>query len=143
MKTKLLRAEEELKSLSRRRMAAEGLRVQIRMLEADAVGIGGCDATRPKVDEPRRKGGIRTTLEERTLLEEKEKALSTWVQHVEKVLKSLPYMQEQILRGWYCSGMLPGDATLQLEKELHVSRATIYNLRERALKEFASRFGLL
>lgn len=143
MKTALLRAEEELKSLSRRRMAAEGLRVQIRMLEADAVGIGGYDAARPKVDERRKKGGIRTTLEERTLLEEKEKALSEWIQHVEKALKSLLPMEEKVLRVWYCSKLKPGDASAQLEQTLHVGRSKVYEIRNEALEEFALRLGLL
>lgn len=144
MITVLERTAEELKMLNVRRQAVKGIQVRMRMLETDAAGIGGFDLTRPRVNGKQKKtSGRLGTVEEKERLQQQERALQGWIEHMEQALSALHPDDEKILRAFYCENKRSGEASRMLMDELHVSLAEIYRMRERALADLAARLGYI
>ena len=139
------RAITDIQLLEERERAADGLLVQIRELEADNVGVSGIDTRKVPVQgggnaQERR---LAAYLDRKTKLEAKERALRELAKHTRRVLGSLQLPERVVLTTLYCSGQRRGDAVCSLEFQLHMSRATIYRLRERALWNFAYGMGYI
>lgn len=141
MNTILERTADELRKLNSRRQAVNGIRVRIRMLETDVVGIGGVDFSRPRVNEQQKRSGRTAVVEERDRLRQQEKALSAWIEHVEQSLSQMHPEDQRILRVLYCENRKKGDALRILEQEVHVGRSEIYRMRDKALEDLSERLG--
>ena len=137
------RAVTAIQLLEVRERAADGLLVQIRELEADNVGVSGIDTRKVPVQgggnaQERR---LAAYLDRKATLEAKERALREQVKHTRCVLDSLPLPERVVLTTLYGSDQRRGDAVRSLEFQLHMSQASIYRLRERALWAFAYGMG--
>lgn len=139
----LERTAKELKALESRRQAVKGIRVRIRMLETDVVGIGGFDHERPRVNESKGRSGRYGNMEERDELQRRERALQGWIEHMESSLAGMHPEDQRILREFYCTGKPAGEAVRVLEEALNMSRSDIYRKREGALSELAARLGYI
>lgn len=137
------RAVTDLQLLEIRRQAAEGLRAQIAMVEADILSLSGVSYSKT----PIRGGGnqqeqrLCAYIDRKSGLEAKEKAMHKLVRHTERVLNSLGEPKRTVLVTFYCRGLRPGEAVRRLEGELHMAQASIYRIRERGLWEFACQMG--
>lgn len=137
------RAITAIQLLEVRERAADGILVQIRELEADNVSVSGVDTRKAPI-----KGGgnaqerrLAAYIDRKAKLEQKEKVLREQVKHTRRVLDSLSLPERVVLTTLYCSDQRRGDAVRSLEFQLHMSQASIYRLRERALCAFAYGMG--
>ena len=138
------RAIDDLKLLGVRRQAVEGLRAQIADVEADAVNLTGSSGGTPiKGGGNRQEKKLCTYIDRKMELEAKESLLRLQVRQTERALAALGKTERAVLVTCFCEGQRPGKAIRELEGRLHMSQATIYRVRERALYNFAYIAGYL
>ena len=145
MKNEILeQASKDIRLLSVRRQAIEGIRARIRLLDADVGAIGGSDFDRLKVKRSRnRHGRQHTRLEQKERLQEQEGALLAIIEHTERVLQQMHEDDALVLSSFYGDEAHRGEVVRRLGEQLHVSQTEIYRIRERALEEFAGRMGYI
>lgn len=128
-----------LRKQEQNRLAADGLQAQIRQLQADMVSETELGyVTADKIASSRR---IKALVDQKRVLEAREKALRCHVKQVERVLASLPEQENEVLTTFFCKNLTPGVALRRLERQLNVEQSQVYNIRKRALRHFACRMG--
>ena len=145
MQEHMARAAEDIRLLEVRKQAAHSLRARIRMVEADACSLGSSTSSAVPV----RGGGNRQEqrvigmISRKEKLEKQERALRNMVIQTERALYKLPEQERALLLTFYGSGLRRGDAVRRLERQLHVSQATVYRLRDKALRSVAAMLGYI
>ena len=139
------RAIDDLMLLEVRRQAAEGVRIRIRQLEADAVSLSAVSYSTI----PTRGGGNRqeqrlcAMMAKKERLERERDNLISIVEYTEACLARLPDRERAVLSAFYLNRLSRGEAVRKLERELYVSEATVYRIRERALTTLAMMMGYI
>ena len=130
-----------LRNLESDRLAADGILLQIKQLESDMVTLSEMGYIHAQGEKITPENRMRALIDEKARLVTREKVKREHVLHVERVMKSLPERQRTVLEVFYCSNYEPGEALRRLERQLNVEQAQIYNIRRRALRNFATRIG--
>lgn len=143
MRDYLRRAADDVATLAVKKMALESVRTQIAMLEAEACSTRGVGYKSTPVSG----GGNRQEqkwcayIDRKTKYEDRERVMVAKIAKIERALQSLSDQERTVLDALYCHGTPKGEAVRKLERALHVSSATVYRIRERALWQLACRLG--
>ena len=137
------RALTDLEQLEQRRLAVDGLGVQIRQLEADAASLPGvrCDSVPVRGGGNKQERRLCALVESKQKLEREQASLRELVAHTERALKSLPEKERITLTELYTKDKYRGEAVRELEERLHVGRSEVYRIKDQALRQFALRMG--
>lgn len=138
----MVRAAEDIKQLSDRRQAVVSVRVQIRNLEEDMVSLGGgCNSVPVSGGGNRQERRLIALISRKDNLLKRERALCDLIRRTEAALNALPEQSRTVLLTVYASDLPQGTAMRQLERELHISQATVYRIRDKALIRLATMLG--
>ena len=106
-----------LRKQEQNRLAADGLQAQIRQLQADMVSETELGyVTADKIASSRR---IKALVDQKRVLEAREKALRCHVKQVERVLASLPEQENEVLTTFFCKNLTPAAAVIRLQMKLN------------------------
>ncbi len=140
MEEYISQAENDLRLLNVRKQAIQSKKAQIRMVEADAYSLSSSGASAV----PIRGGGNQQEarlcgmIDRKDKLRREERALRDIVRATERALAALSDDERDVLKMFYIGERLP---VREMEERLHISRAGVYRLRERALLQFARLMG--
>ncbi|MBQ9841600.1 MAG: hypothetical protein IJO42_00645 [Clostridia bacterium] len=133
------RAIRALKTWEQDRQAVNGLQVQIDRLTADMIALTELGYVPSHPDAPR--VTMKTLVDRKNALMVEQTALRDHLTHVERVMSALNEREREVLTVFYCKNLTSGVALRRLERQLNVEQAQVYNIRKRALRNFAKRMG--
>ena len=143
MRDYLRRAADDVATLAVKKMALESVRTQIAMLEAEACSTRGVGYKSAPVSGG---GNLQeqkwcSYIDQKVKCEERERLMSAQIAQIERAIQSLSEQERVVIDALYCRGTPKGEAVRKLERALHVSSASVYRIRERALWQLACRLG--
>ena len=135
----------ELQLLESRKMAIGAYNIQIKRLDNDIEALSGVSYGSTPVQGGGNKTEARLArwLDRKARLERERAALAELVEHTEECIGRLSEREQAVLTAFYLSDLPHGEAVRKLERELYVSEATVYRLREKALVKMAAMLGYI
>ncbi len=136
-------AEGALRNLEKDRQAIDGIGAQILEKQADMIHLTELGYGQPDAKEGAPSPRMRKLLDEKRVLEAKEKALTAHVKQVDRVLAVMGERDRDVLRECYVVGQRRSRTAivLCLCQRWNISRSEVYRQRDEALWEFAYRMG--